>query len=164
MKVVIDIERLLHDSANGITRDIPESITDMYKSDIDQERLSLHLQMLPDAVKQYSVSNLPITKVTSIRTLCDVLNFGSFKQLLSQVHILLQLFLTIPVTTATSERAISSLRRLKTYLRTTMSQDCLNYLMLLNCHKARTDAIDLSKIASAFVSVNDRRLAYFGSM
>ena len=52
LKVIIDIERLLLDSANGVTRDIPESITDMYRSDIDKERLSLHLQMLPDAVKQ----------------------------------------------------------------------------------------------------------------
>ena len=117
-----------------------------------------------DAVKQYSVSTLPIKKVTSIRTLCDILNFGGIKQLLSQVDTLLQIFLTIPVTTATSERTFSCLRRLKTYLRTTMSQDRLNHLLLLYCHKARTDAIDLSKIASAFVTVNDRRLHYFGSM
>ena len=162
LKVVIDIESLLLDSANGITRDIPDSITNTYRSDIDKERLSLHLQMLPDAVKQYSVSTLPIKKVTSVRTLCDVLNFGGIKQLLSQVHILLQLFLTIPVTTATSERTFSALRRLKTYLRTTMSQDRLNHLLLLYCHKARTDAIDLSRITSAFVSVNERRLQYFG--
>ena len=52
-----------------------------------------------------------------------VLNFGSFKQLLSQVHILLQLPLAVAVTTATSETASSSLRRQKTYLCTTMSQD-----------------------------------------
>ena len=164
LKIVIDIECLLFDSASGIPTDIPESITDTYRSDIDKERLSLHLQMLPDAVKQYSVSTLPIKKVTSICTLCDVLNFGGIKQLLSQVHTLLQLFLTLPVTTATSQRTFSALRRLKTYLRTTMSQDRLNHLLLLCCHKARIDAIDLSKIASAFLSVNDRRLHYFGSM
>ena len=143
LKVVIDTECLLLDSANGITRGIPESITNTYRSDIDKECLPLHLQMLPDAIKQYSVSTLPIKKVTSVRTLCDVLKFGGIKQLLSQVHILLQLFLTIPVTTATSERTFSALRRLKTYLRTMMSQDRLNHLLLLYCHKARTDAIDL---------------------
>ena len=122
-------------------------------------------QMLPDAVKQYNdPSGLPIKKVTSIRTLCSVLNAAGLKQLLSQVHILLQIFLTIPVTTATSERIFSALRRLKTYLRSTMAQDRLNHLLLLYCHKARTDAIDLSKNASAFVSINDRRHHYFGSM
>ena len=152
--MVIDIECLLLDSANGITRDIPESIINTYRCDIDKEHLSLYLQMLPDAVKQYSASTLPIKKITSVRTLCDVLNFGGIKQLLSQVHILLQLFLTIPVTTATSKRTFSALRRLKTYLRS-MSQDRLNHQLLLYCHKARTDAIDLSKSASAFVAVNE---------
>ena len=155
LKVVVDLERLLLDSANGITTDIPESITATYRGDIDKERLSLHLQMLPDAIKQYRASGLPIKKVTSVRTLCDVLNFGGTKQLLSQVHVLLQLFLTIPVTTATSERTFSALRRLKNYLRTTMGQERLNHLLLLYCHKSRTDAIDLSRIASVFVSQND---------
>ena len=103
-------------------------------------------------------------KVTSVRTLCDVLNFGGTKQLLSQVHILLQLLLTIPVTTATSKRTFSALRRLNTYLRTTMGQERLNHLLLLYCHKARTDAIDLSRIASVFESGNERRLQYFGSL
>ena len=165
LKVVIDIEQLLLDSANGITRTIPESIKNIYRSDLDIERLSVHLQMLPDAVKQYSdPSGVPIKKVTSIRSLCNVLNVANIKQLLSQVNILLQIFLTVPITTATSERTFSTPRRLKTYLRSTMAQDRLNHLLLLYCHKARTDAIDLSKIASAFVSVNDRRRHYFGSM
>ena len=93
LKVVADIERLLLDSANGITRDIPESITTTYRGNIDKERLFLHLQMLPDAVSQYSASAFPIRKITSVRTLCDVLNFGGTKHLMSQVHILLQFFL-----------------------------------------------------------------------
>ena len=41
--------------------------------------------------------------------------------------------LTIPVTSPTSERTFSALRRLKNYLRTTMKQDGLN-----NCHTLDT--------------------------
>ena len=159
LKVVADIERLLLDSANGIPRDIPESITTTYRGNIDKERLFLHLQMLPDAISQYTIksqqytikSAFPIRKITSVRTLCDVLNFGGTKHLMSQVHILLQVFfITIPVTTATLERTFSALRRLKTYLQTTIGQECLNHLLLLYCHKARNDAIDFSRIASTF--------------
>ena len=62
------------------------------------------------------------------------------------------------------QRTFSALWRLKTYLQTTMCQDRLNHLLLLYCHKARTESIDLSKIASSFVSANDRRLQYFCSM
>jgi hypothetical protein len=144
LKIVADTESLLLDSANGMDRDVPQSIVDMYSGDMDMARLTLHLKMLPDIVKQYGYTvGLPIKKVTSIRTLCDALSTGGGKQLLSQVHTLLQLFLTIPVTIATSERTFSALRRLKTYLRTTMAQDHLNHLLLLYCHKARTNAVDL---------------------
>ena len=104
LKVVVEIAQLLLDSANGIVRTIPESVTSIYRSDLDIQRLSVHLQMLTDAIKLYKdPSGLPIKKVTSISTLCNVLNAAGIKQLLSQVHILLQIFLTIPVTTATSE-------------------------------------------------------------
>ena len=119
--------------------------------------------MLPDIISQYNAnSGSVIKKVTSVRMLCEVLNFckGS-KQLLSQVHILLQLFLTVPVTTATAERTFSALQRLKTFMRTTMAQDRLNHLLLLYCHKVRTDSIDLPKIASEFVLANERRGQYF---
>lgn len=59
--------------------------------------------------------------------------------LLSQVGRLLQLVLVMPATNASSERSFSASRRIKTYLRTTMQQERLNYLMVL---KAKTDSID----------------------
>ena len=46
---------------------------------------------------------------------------------------LLPMYLTIPVTSATSERTFSALRRLMNYLRSTMKQDGLN-----NCHTLDT--------------------------
>jgi len=47
---------------------------------------------------------------------------------------LLLIFATIPVTTCTSERSFSSLKRIKTYLRSTMGENRLNGLALLNIH------------------------------
>ena len=52
LRIVADIECFLVDS--GITRAVPESIAAMYRGDLDKELLFVHLQMLPDAVKQYS--------------------------------------------------------------------------------------------------------------
>ncbi len=46
-------------------------------------------------------------------------------------------------TKASSETSFSALRRIKSYLRATMKQDRLNYLMLLHVHKDRTNEIDL---------------------
>ena len=61
LKVVVEIEQLLLDSANGIATTIPESVTCIYRSDLDIEQLYVHLRMLPGAVKQYNdPSGLPI--------------------------------------------------------------------------------------------------------
>ncbi|KAJ4428650.1 hypothetical protein ANN_25643 [Periplaneta americana] len=47
----------------------------------------------------------------------------------------LKLFCTLPATTATPERSFSTLRYLKTYLRSTMGADRLNGLALMYIHK-----------------------------
>ena len=87
------MKRLLLDLANGFTRVVPESIVALYWSrELDKKQFA----MLLDVIKQYNSNSDFVIKVTSIRTLCDVLNFcGGGKQLLSQVHTILKLFLTV---------------------------------------------------------------------
>ena len=46
--------------------------------------------------------------------------------------------MVLPVTSCEAERSFSTLRRLKTYLRTTMSQERLNGLALLNVYNSTT--------------------------
>ncbi|XP_025192735.1 52 kDa repressor of the inhibitor of the protein kinase-like [Melanaphis sacchari] len=48
---------------------------------------------------------------------------------------LLLILAILPVTTSTSERSFSTLKRIKTYLRTKMGENRLNGLALLNIHK-----------------------------
>jgi hypothetical protein len=48
---------------------------------------------------------------------------------------LLRIFLTTPVTTCTAERSFSLLRRLKNYMRSTMTEGRLNGLAMLAVHK-----------------------------
>jgi len=47
---------------------------------------------------------------------------------------LLLILAVLPVPTSTSERSFSSLKRIKSYLRTTMGENRLNGLSLLNIH------------------------------
>jgi hypothetical protein len=44
------------------------------------------------------------------------------KQFFPHIHLLLYIFASIPVTSATAERSFSTLKRIKTYLRSTMGQ------------------------------------------
>lgn len=99
-----------------------------------------------------------------MRTVCDAMNSNSaYKSMLSEVHKLLRLYLTVPLTSSTSERTFSAMKRLLTYLRSTMTEKRLNNCLLLHVHKDLTDELCLTEVAKEFVSVNVERSRYFGS-
>ena len=81
--------------------------------------------------------------------------------LINNVVILVKLILVMPATNATSERSFSALRRLKSYLRSTMSQTRLNHLMLFHVHKKETHTIDLNISANNFISAVEQRKKIF---
>uniref|UniRef100_A0A2H8TYH1 Zinc finger MYM-type protein 1 n=2 Tax=Melanaphis sacchari TaxID=742174 RepID=A0A2H8TYH1_9HEMI len=70
---------------------------------------------------------------------------------------LLQIFITLPVTTASGERSFSTLRRIKTYLRNTTGQIRLNGLSMLNIHRDIT--ITPEEIINEMGKTSNKRLA-----
>ena len=74
------------------------------------------------------------------------------------IHTILKVLLTMPVSTASAERSFSSLRRLKTYLRSNMSEACLSGLALLHIHHDTN--IDIPGIISDFDASGTRRIAF----
>ena len=113
------------------------------------KKLEKQLQMLPDLVSAYkTLQSLKVLKVTSVRTLCEIKQSVPVAQeMFCEVDKLLRIHLTILITTATAERSFSALCHVKTYLRSTMSEERLNNIMLLHVHKDLCDSTDLSKIA-----------------
>jgi len=73
------------------------------------------------------------------------------------IYKLLKILITLPVTTATSERSFSTLKRLKTYLRNTTGQSRLNGLALMNIH--RDIPLSINQIIDEF-SVQARRMNF----
>ena len=80
----------------------------------------------------------------------------------SQVFVLAKLLLVMPATNASSERSFSALRRVKTYLRSTMTQLRLNNLMVLHIHKDKTDHLNLKEVGNEFVGNREVRMRHFG--
>lgn len=77
---------------------------------------------------------LKISETDRPLTIADSLkNFD--KQHFPNLHLLLRVLATIPVSTATAERAFSQLILIKTYLHSTMGEDRLNSLTQLHVHK-----------------------------
>ncbi len=75
---------------------------------------------------------------------------------LPAVTTLLRLFGTIPVSNATAERSFSALKRLKTYLRSTMGEERLTGLALLHVNKSTE--VDPDDIIELYASKKDRRI------
>ena len=68
-----------------------------------------------------------------------------------------------PVSSCEAERSFSSLRRLKTWLRSTMSQSRLNAISICHTHQEYLDKMDLVELAEEFINRSQTRKGVFGS-
>ncbi|KAF3840185.1 hypothetical protein F7725_018902 [Dissostichus mawsoni] len=69
--------------------------------------------------------------------------------LFTQVESLVRLLLVVPCSSAEAEQSFSALRRLKTWLRSSMSQRCLNNVGVCHIHQDKLDQVDIEEIASS---------------
>ena len=122
--------------------------------DLDEQRLKNQLSVLFDVVEGASPSLKVIQQAT--------LNLNKTSNLFSEVLKLLKLLFVLLASTTSAERSFSSLRRLKTYLRSSMTAQKLNHVLLLHVHKNITEQLDPQWIAKEFVCRNDRRKSVFG--
>lgn len=125
-----------------------------YAEDLDFDRLPAQLQVL-----------MHVEGGSSINSMKDFIqcmrNMTGERKLVPDVVKLLRIYLTLPSSNASSERAFSTLRRVKTYLRSSTSQERLNHLMLLHTYKDDLDHVSLESILREFVCRNDLRMKTF---
>ena len=169
LRIPLQIESTLLKATNMVSDvengNIDETLLKFYAKDLDGKKLLRQIAMLPDLVNEIKKTSPydHLKSVTNVRVLADILKTSPLTlAMFSEVHKLVRIFLTIPVTTATAERSFSALRRLKTYLRSTMTQEKLNNVVLLHCHKEKTDAIDLHLVMKDFATANEHRKEFFG--
>ena len=160
-KIYTQLECLALKAAQGESYDEELSfVCQHYTPDFNLDSLKVQLETF-----KCDFSALP--GKSAVVTLQDVITYArslsaAQKLLLSEVVTLLKLILVMPATNAVSERSFSALRRVKTFLRTTMNQDRLNHLMVLHIHKQITDDLNLKDVGNDFVSASEHRLSLFG--
>lgn len=129
---------------------------DFFGDDLDRPMLKLQL----------TTSMKELFKDTKCRTVKEVVAVLEAKRgcidLLGEVDKLVHLFLVIPGSSATAERSFSTTRRLKTYLRTTMTATRLNSVVLLHAQRDYTDELLPENIVTDFVNSNALRKTTFG--
>ncbi|GAB0098689.1 uncharacterized protein DMENIID0001_144590 [Sergentomyia squamirostris] len=70
-----------------------------------------------------------------------------------EVRCLLECLLVIPASSAEAERSFSTMRRVKSYLRSTMSSTRLNSLCVLSTYKELLDNVELDNLIDEFIKI-----------
>jgi len=71
-----------------------------------------------------------------------------------EIHKLLRIFMTVPVTTAQAERIFSKLHVVKTYLRSRMSSQRLRNLAILLIEQHRSNCLNMDLLVDEFAAVH----------
>ncbi|KAL4562421.1 hypothetical protein LXL04_034624 [Taraxacum kok-saghyz] len=108
---------------------------------------SYNLVMLPDEAHK---GEIPWTSI-------QIMEFPKKMDMFPNVMIAHKILLTVPVTVASVERSFSKLKLLKSYLRSTMSQERLNGLAIMSIESQLLESLDYHKIIDVFASKNARR-------
>ena len=121
-------------------------VCDVFKNDLNPTNLQVQLEQFASLFQD--------KPNCSIDTLVEVLStFGknkSQKMLLPDVVKLARLFLVMPATNASSERAFSGIKRIKTYLRNSTTNNRLNHCMVVHVHPEDVDKMNTIEIAREF--------------
>ena len=80
-------------------------------------------------------------------------------EVFSETVTFLKILITTPMTTAEAERCFSTLKRIKTFLRNTMTEDRLNALAMMSVEKTLvTEMPDFNqKVIETFAGLKERR-------
>ncbi|XP_044749776.1 zinc finger MYM-type protein 1-like [Coccinella septempunctata] len=143
------------------------------------ERFELYDRSFPDDYFKRTIESYPMleknrlkTELTLLYSSAEYRTFSSCAVLLSfiidsnlqevftETIKLLNILVTMPMTTVEAERNFSSLKRIKTFLRSTMSQDRLNALACLSIEQKLIRSIpDFNeKVIDKFALKKDRRI------
>jgi len=113
----------------------------------------------------HSLPGMTTTETAPTLNACsDVLKHmvPAMRAVFPHVEALIRLLLVNPASSATAERSFSSLRRLKTYLRSTCGQRRLNNLPICHVQKNIMDGVNVPQLMREFVEAKDIRSKTFG--
>ena len=75
----------------------------------------------------------------------------------SNVYVALRIYLTLPVSKCSSERSFSYLKRIKNAVRSTMGQERLSSLTLMDIESEIVQSLDFQDIINSFSAMKSRR-------
>ena len=95
-------------------------------------------------------------------SLLDFITSQNLKESFHEMTKLIEILITIGMTTSEAERCFSALNRIKTFLRNSMGQDRLNSLCMLAIERTFINSFSTfkDKIIDSFVRAKNRRMDF----
>jgi len=135
------------DASPNTAQDLERSLK-IYQEDIGPRAAVVpEVQRWVNKWKKEDVNTVPSSAIEAL--------LACHADIYPHVYILLTILGALPVSTATSERSFCTMRRLKTYLRSSIGDERMTGLALLSIHKDRQ--IDREKNMNDFVTSSNRR-------
>ncbi|CAF1639438.1 unnamed protein product [Rotaria magnacalcarata] len=106
--------------------------------------------------KQFAPS---IMRCSSILEVAKI--FKENSKIYPRASIVYQFMLTLPITVATNERSFSKLKLIKNYLRSTMDNQRLFYLLISSIEYDILDEIDIQKLVQDWAKMKDRKVVVY---
>jgi len=105
-----------------------------------------------------SAKSLILKKNITNLNLNDIIScLKDFPVAFSETLKIISLVLTLPISTASNERFFSSLKRVKSYIRSTMGDERLSDLLVVSVEKEEANKINLNDAVDSFSKLKNRR-------
>lgn len=132
-------------------KDKIENIFQVFGPILNEEKTNFTYKLYSEVLQWKTILNNAAEKPSTFE---DALVFCD-QDICPTIHKLLSIYMTLPVSVATSERSFSTLRLLKTFLRNRTSNERLSGLAMLNIHKEIE--LDTNKVIDKFACSGNRR-------
>ena len=138
---------------SNVSEELAEELEHLLNGKVSSGSLIAELSVLrEDFLDKKLVRNMSVSEVANF-----VFNRTNVYPSSNLAYTFLQ---TARVTVASSERSFSKLKLVKTKLRSTMLQDCLESLMLMSCEKDFSANLNLLNVVRNWVLLKNRRIRF----
>ncbi|KAK9052968.1 hypothetical protein SSX86_029598 [Deinandra increscens subsp. villosa] len=127
-----------------------------YPTDFTKQEIN-HLRGQLDSLQVERKIDVKLSKIGTLSDLCQTLVESGKNDMYDLVERVCRLLLTLPVSTATTERGFSAMKIFKTRLRSKMSDDNLANSMMIYIEKEIANMFDADSIIEEFKDLKGRR-------
>ncbi|XP_076044692.1 uncharacterized protein LOC143027307 [Oratosquilla oratoria] len=132
-------------------KDLCNTLTSGDQADLNYDELIVEMQSFPKLWPKQNMTTLD---------LLVFLEEKGLKEIYPNMWVALRIAVTIPVTVASAERNFSKLKLIKTYLRSTMSQERLNGLAIISIDREISKQVSYDDTIDDFAARKSRRVRF----